>query len=625
MSKQLAFCSDSEFSEDEFLELTSCARFFCPGLRIYKCDPSKEDIKGPIIAVGEEPYIRQLRKEKGNDVFDLTPSIEYTDLIAWNELATSLLPGTEGADFLDRASRRFENLKTRFSEAGHAKCYLFGSGPQLRQLRARDWSEGIRVSSASLCLDPSLWDYVAPHIVLLHDSAEHFGPASFAANFRERLSQCCAVTKTVVLFPYRYSAIAQRELSLPEEQLIPIQLGEEGEILFSKNRIYDFSPIFDSFEALLISLGAAFSPNLLLWGFGAVEGDIASSFEEDEAGLPDMRSEVYSDLGWGISQKHYSPRVPPLFESHLEQYLSFLEAQGKEIEVLHPSGIAALEKRRKEYVGEAKPRMFRGKRRIALLMALDRTLDHEDLWYDYLRGHEDAFSLYVFSIRGRVEFARADGVNSLSHFSNYVLPTSLFSDSYNQVGLQRYLLEAAMLNRENFKFVLLSSMMLPMMPFDEMYRTLTEDTRSCFPYGESKELPEWIDKVEGVPNSHFVWSPIDCVLNRAHAQMVLDDRQLYPAVLHYNAPAVGYYATLLNQRGCLDEVSSELRMQHKLSSIPHRSEKIRSISDSHLEYLRSVRGKNLFFAGEFVRACDISPLREHLGLLTPETSSEQVG
>ena len=115
------------------------------------------------------------------------------------------------------------------------------------------------------------------------------------------------------------------------------------------------------------------------------------------------------------------------------------------------------------------------------------------------------------------------------------------------------LLKEALKDPANTKFVFLSESTIPIMPFDGVYKHLLSHPSSEFPYYKNMDTTRSFGKIK-----HIYKNPQWIVLNRKHAQLMVEDNDLinYLAQIPYDNEH--YPATFLAQKMCFMKWSIDL-------------------------------------------------------------------
>jgi hypothetical protein len=133
-------------------------------------------------------------------------------------------------DHLSRAEKQLMRRRSRDVLAGAAaelapfrKAYVFGTGPSLARATDFSYDDGVRIVCNSIVRNPDLLDHIKPHFIAASDFVFHFGPSSYAHQFRNDLIAAMVRTGAYLLIPEQlaplmlahYPHIADRTIALP--------------------------------------------------------------------------------------------------------------------------------------------------------------------------------------------------------------------------------------------------------------------------------------------------------------------------------------------------------------------------------------------------------------------------
>ncbi len=178
--------------------------------------------------------------------------------------------------------------------------------------------------------------------------------------------------------------------------------------------------------------------------------------------------------------------------------------------------------------------------KIAFLFLTVGNIYHETAWVKFFKGREEQYSLYVHA---------KQGITSDSFFASSVIPHWVPTSWENSMKAEIALLKEALKDQANTKFVFLSESTIPIMAFNEVYRHLLAHPHSEFSYYKNMDKTRSFGKIKQVYKN-----PQWIVLNRKHAQLMVEDTELinYLAQIPYDNEH--YPATFLAQKNVLHEV-----------------------------------------------------------------------
>lgn len=251
----------------------------------------------------------------------------------------------------------------------------------------------------------------------------------------------------------------------------------------------------------------------------------------------------YHYLGQALAKKGYIDRAINCYHKVIElkpqytwvyQHLSeVLESQGKTRQAQHYYKVSTqyysdLNNLKKSGSAnfEPKPSNTRNKysnlpKKLAFCFLTIGELNHENTWLKFFQGNENLANIYAHSKnRDDAGFLREKQINKR-------VETTYFR---YKMGAELALLEAALSNPENYKFLILSESCIPLQLFSSIYQHLIADEQSYIKIGKAKkkywEMPG--KKMIQIPEKECRKNPQWIILNREHAQMMVDDQEIYP-------------------------------------------------------------------------------------------------
>lgn len=191
--------------------------------------------------------------------------------------------------------------------------------------------------------------------------------------------------------------------------------------------------------------------------------------------------------------------------------------------------------------------------KVAFLFLTMTNIFHEEYWQDFFKGHENKYTIYVHS---------KHTIDDHSWFKQFELPYKLENSWARTMKCQIGLLKAALENPDNKIFIFCSQNSLPLQSFQTIYDELIHMNKSMFFYEENphndpgtrnyrkyRDLKP-IEKQKQYKNTQWI------ILNRKHAQMMVDDEQIIRIISCYPHDQEHYPSTFL-------ALQNELREVHK--------------------------------------------------------------
>ncbi len=238
--------------------------------------------------------------------------------------------------------------------------------------------------------------------------------------------------------------------------------------------------------------------------------------------------------------------------------------------------------------------------KIAFLFLTIGAIYHELPWINYLKGHEQNYSLYVHP---KEPFAA-------SFFSSAIVPQRKKTTWANTMKAQIALLKEALQDPHNTKFVFVSESTLPLTTFDEMYQRLTSDERSQFFY---RKNPFGNRTFKGLPPSQVYNNPQWIILNRKHAHLMVEDTKLIKILAKRPHDQEHYPSTLLAYHHELDQVIKKDATLCIWEGHAHPHEFKDLATDPHTKRLYTlIKKKRFLFGRKFHKNCDLTLLQPYL-------------
>lgn len=252
--------------------------------------------------------------------------------------------------------------------------------------------------------------------------------------------------------------------------------------------------------------------------------------------------------------------------------------------------------------------------KIAFLFLTITHVYHEEYWKDFLRNHEDHYSIYVHSKKEMPDH---------SYFKPYEMRLRVPTTWANTMKAQVAVLQEALKDPDNQKFIFVSESTIPLQDFDTIYERVMATDKSIFfyrinpyqdpesPFYNSRNLNK-IAKEFRYKNAQWV------VLNREHASLMTQDKTYLDLVVKYESDQELYPATFLSTQGKLDEIEPTNLTYVNWDKI-NPVGRARPFVFSHLHDTEELQcilnaiNDNLLFARKFADKSDLSPLDPYLG------------
>lgn len=244
--------------------------------------------------------------------------------------------------------------------------------------------------------------------------------------------------------------------------------------------------------------------------------------------------------------------------------------------------------------------------KIAFLFLTITDPYHSSYWQDFFRGHEHMYSIYVHA-----KYRVYD-----PFFKDFVIKKKYPNDWGHVTRVKLGLLEHALQDPVNQKFIFISDTTIPVAQFATVYELIMSHEKSIFkyyknPYLDSQSQNYW-------PERKIAHAPITCqyknsawvVLNRAHAELVVttyNKKYLSPPCYIDNEH---YFSTILALNGKLAEVENKnayyVNWDHKEPDGRFPFTFTDLTSEQEQKLLKNVFSGRWLFARKFAKRCDLS-------------------
>lgn len=192
--------------------------------------------------------------------------------------------------------------------------------------------------------------------------------------------------------------------------------------------------------------------------------------------------------------------------------------------------------------------------KIAFLFLTVGNIHHEDYWRDFFNRHEAQYSVYVHT-----KAPIADN----SWFKPHEMSKTVATTWANTMKAQIEMLREALKDPENEKFVFASETTIPLRPFEAVYTALMEQSESMLYYAPNPHInrnntnyaPQYAHRnLEPIPAKRQFKNAQWVVLNRKHAQLMVDDTEIIEIAARHGSDQETYPATFLIGKGLMDEI-----------------------------------------------------------------------
>lgn len=186
--------------------------------------------------------------------------------------------------------------------------------------------------------------------------------------------------------------------------------------------------------------------------------------------------------------------------------------------------------------------------KIAFLFLIISNIYHESYWKSFFRGHEQHCSMYVHA-KNNMPLDSYLAEHAIGHTA----PTTWAHTMQAQIELLR----EALKDVENQKFVFVSESTIPLQSFDTVYNKLNGNNLSRFAFAKNPFTNSQTRNSLPIPTEQQYFNFQWIILNRSHAQLMVDDREYIETITKYICDNEHYPATLLAAKGLIHEVMPE--------------------------------------------------------------------
>lgn len=185
-------------------------------------------------------------------------------------------------------------------------------------------------------------------------------------------------------------------------------------------------------------------------------------------------------------------------------------------------------------------------KKIALMFLTIGDLNHPQFWENFLKDHLDKFNIYIHP------------KYSIDHpfFSCFKIPKNVPTSWAFSVQARKALIEEAVKDPQNYKFVMLTESCIPLLDPVELHTKLTRDNKSylswCNPWWE----PSCSREMHDMPKEHRKVNQSSFVLNRPHASICALDTDITAIICRYPIDSEAFPSSVLSFYGCVEEVEN---------------------------------------------------------------------
>lgn len=249
--------------------------------------------------------------------------------------------------------------------------------------------------------------------------------------------------------------------------------------------------------------------------------------------------------------------------------------------------------------------------KIAFLFLTIADVHHQNHWKDFFAGHEQEYSIYAHS---------KEALKAGDFLKPYEMEYKIDTTWANTMRAQIELLRVALQDLDNIKFVFISESTIPLQDFDTVYARLTRCEESMFYFVSNPHLGKkagWFDSsrdLQPIPAHQQYKNSQWVVLNRKHAQLMVDDTYYIDVITRYRFDQEHYPSTFLINCGAIDEIipvnTTYVEWGVKAKKYPYHFTNLSS--GNELSMLINAQKLGFLFARKITKECDLSLLDRYL-------------
>jgi hypothetical protein len=182
--------------------------------------------------------------------------------------------------------------------------------------------------------------------------------------------------------------------------------------------------------------------------------------------------------------------------------------------------------------------------KIALLFLTRKELNHPRVWQKMLEEANGLFSLYIHSKEPMEDV----------YFEKYRISTTVPTSYLIHNRAWQVLLQEALKEESNVKFIYLSESCMPLYPLKVLYHYLINQPESYMRYGTPRWPREDEREVNEIPIEHRYTNAEWIILNRQKASLITEDQTIIELCAKHIHDQESYPSSFFSLKGCLQEV-----------------------------------------------------------------------
>jgi Core-2/I-Branching enzyme len=257
--------------------------------------------------------------------------------------------------------------------------------------------------------------------------------------------------------------------------------------------------------------------------------------------------------------------------------------------------------------------------KIAFLFLTIGPVYHQHLWRTFLQGHEEHYTIYAHAKND----IPADNI-----LFSYQIPTKLPTTWSNTMRAQIALLKEALKDPDNTKFIFISETTIPLATFDIVYQRVLQTPHSIFMYRPNPHIIEGSATFDPSRNLQPIPAELQykcyqwVVLNREHAQLMVEDTYYIAIAEQHRLDNEHYPATLLACHNLLHEVEQKSMTYvywpaKAITRAAHPYSFVNFEDPAELALATKAINNGYLFMRKIDKACVMEPLERLLPYLTP--------
>ena len=241
-------------------------------------------------------------------------------------------------------------------------------------------------------------------------------------------------------------------------------------------------------------------------------------------------------------------------------------------------------------------------KKIVFLFLIYDCINHEDIWLKFFENIDT--SKYSIFIHSKTK-------PTLSPFLKNKLISNIKTKwgGMSIVKVQNLLLEKAITNTENYKFIFISGACIPVKNFNYIYNELTQNSYSYFNlFSNNSVFPRCNPILKHMEKDKILKAHQWCILNRAHANIILKDKRYIEWFKNIFAPDELCYINILSYHNKLDSIYLTQNVKTGGTTFTNWKKQetlLKNYDIIDYEQLMIIKNSNRLFARKFNKDCKV--------------------